>query len=236
VRLAQDGRFRRAEGRALIEGPHLVQAALDAGITPEATLVSAAGAGRSEIERLAMRARRQILLADKVFRSIVDAETPQAIAAEISIPRTVSRPDRSSVFLEGIQDAGNVGAIIRSAAAFGIGTVYLDRACADAWSPKVLRAGAGGHFAVAIVTWADVPDAPLVCAMAHGGEALAKAKLGPSACWVFGAEGRGVSAGLEARAEMKVTIPLAPGTESLNVAAAAAICFYEAFSRRARGS
>ena len=199
-------------------------------------LVSDAGAARPEIERLAKRAARSIILAEKVFRSIADADTPQGIVAEIAIPHRAAREGQDSVFLEGVQDAGNVGAIIRSAAAFGVGTVYLDGACADAWSPKVLRAGAGGHFAICIVTGSAVPDARLICAVAHGGEILAKAKLAKPACWVFGGEGNGVSAALEARAETKVTVPVASGTESLNVAAAAAICFYEAFSRRAPGS
>ena len=89
-----------------------------------------------------------VVLSPAVFGTIADAETPPGIAAEIPLP-DMQRPG-PSVFLEGVQDAGNVGAIIRSAAAFGAGTLLVDRQCADPWSPKVLRAGMGGHFAIGI--------------------------------------------------------------------------------------
>lgn len=136
------------------------------------------------------------------------------------------------MFLEGVQDAGNVGAIIRSAAAFGAGAVILDRACADPWSPKVLRAGAGGHFSLQITQVDEL--APLVegfagqvlCTVPRGGKAIAEFRNRVG--WIFGSEGGGVSPGLQALAAAKVTIPMS-GTESLNVAAAAAICLY--FSR-----
>jgi TrmH family RNA methyltransferase len=140
------------------------------------------------------------------------------------------------VFLDAIQDAGNVGAILRSAAAFGIRQVVLGQGCADAWSPKVLRAAMGAHFAMAIQDSADLGAAidkfggKLICTVPRGGTPLAGADLSGRAGWLFGAEGQGVSAALAARAALKVTIPMAAGAESLNVAAAAAICFYE-FSR-----
>jgi RNA methyltransferase, TrmH family len=235
VRLAQDGRFRRTERRALIEGPHLVEAAFSSGYAVEAILLS--DEARPEARQLAGKSGMAIVeLGDKIFRSIVDAESPQGIAAEIAIAERPARPDRDSVYLEAIQDAGNVGAIIRSAAAFGIGNVFLDRGCADPWSPKVLRAGMGGHFQLSLVQTDAPPDVNLVCAVAHGGTVLSKARLVRPLCWVLGAEGRGVSEALREKALEQVTIALAKGTESLNVAAAAAICFYEAFSRRAPGS
>ena len=167
----------------------------------------------------------------------MDAETPPGIAAEIPLP-SLERTG-SSVFLEGIQDAGNVGAIIRSAAAFAIATVTLDRQCADPWSPKVLRAGMGGHFAIGIRQVDDLvaaaAGARLICTVVHGGRPLRQADLSGRIAWAFGAEGAGLSAQLLARAAERVTIPMAGG-ESLNVAAAAAICLYEAFSRPGGGS
>jgi len=170
-----------------------------------------------------------------VFDAIVDADTPPGIAAEIPLP-ALERTG-SSVFLEGIQDAGNVGAIIRSAAAFGIGSVTLDRQCADPWSPKVLRAGMGGHFAIGIRQVDDlvaaIGSARLICTVVHGGQPLREANL--SGAWAFGAEGAGLSPQVLAKAAERVTIPMAGG-ESLNVAAAAAICLYEAFSRPGGGS
>lgn len=171
-----------------------------------------------------------IVLSPSAFKAISDAETPQGIAAEIAIPKPrLVKGD--CVFLEGIQDAGNVGAIIRSAAAFGVGGIVLDRACADPWSPKVLRAAAGGHFALSVQQVASLQDAlesfpgQLLCTVARGGKAPGAFPAGRVG-WIFGSEGAGVSPGVQQRASVKVTIPVAAGVESLNVAATAAICFY----------
>jgi TrmH family RNA methyltransferase len=198
--------------------------------------VSENAAERLAVNDLVKRAGRSVvLLSERAFRAIVEAETPQGVAAEIAIPAGAPRGG-DSAFLEGVQDAGNVGAIMRSAAAFGLNTVYLDKACADAWSPKVLRAGAGAHFALSIVQGGEPPGGKLLCAVAHGGTPLRDADLTGPLCWVFGAEGSGVSRELQAKARARVTVPASEAVESLNVAAAAAVCFYEAFSRRARGS
>jgi len=220
AKLASDGRYRRSKGRALIEGPHLVQAAREAGVKIHAVLVSEKAQHEGSV-----------VLSERIFASIVDAETPQGIAAEISIP--AGKAEGDTVFLEGVQDPGNVGAIIRSAAAFGIGSVVLDSACADPWSPKVLRAGMGGHFRLSIDTaFAERLKAfkgTLACTIVRGGSALGD--IPKPIGWIFGGEGQGVSAAVERLAELRITIPMAPGTESLNVAAAAAICLYETFRR-----
>lgn len=220
----RDSRLRRAERRVVIEGPHLLAAAIDAGIQPVAVFGTEAG-----LSKVAMNA---VVMTAPVFGAIADAETTQGIAAEIPLPEL--RRDGSLVLLEGVQDPGNVGAIIRSAAAFGAGTVVLDRQCADPWSPKVLRAGQGGHFAVGVRQADDlvaaIGDRRLVCTVVSGGKPLRQANLSGRIAWAFGAEGAGLSAGLVEKAAERVTIPMA-GAESLNVAAAAAICLYEAFSR-----
>lgn len=242
-RLARESRARREEGRAIVEGPHLLQAFLDRGFAPAAVLATEEALARPEVDRLVRASgKTPVLLSPGVFRSIADVESPQGIAAEIAIPapRLVKG---DCVFLEGVQDAGNVGAILRSAAAFGIEGVALDRACADPWSPKVLRAGMGGHFALSIQQVPDLADAleafsaGLVCAVASGGKPLRATRLPARVGWIFGSEGGGVSEPLRARAAHQVTIATAPGTESLNVAAAAAVCFYErSLSRPAAGS
>jgi TrmH family RNA methyltransferase len=211
----------------VIEGPNLLSAAIASGIKPVAVFGTRQGLTRHKAPG--------VELSESVFKAIADAETPQGIAAEIPLPSV--RREGTWVFLEGVQDAGNVGAIIRSAAAFGAGAVILDRACADPWSPKVLRAGAGGHFALQITQVDEL--APLVegfagevlCTVPRGGKAIGEFKNRVG--WVFGSEGGGVSAALQALAAAKVTIPMT-GTESLNVAAAAAICLY--FSRPGAGS
>ena len=137
------------------------------------------------------------------------------------------------VFLEGIQDAGNVGAILRSAAAFGIRDAVLGQGCADAWSPKVLRAAMGAHFSMHIAESTDLAvdinhfGGTIVCTVPRGGVAISAADLSGRIGWIFGAEGQGVSDALAARATLKVSIPMSGSAESLNVAAAAAICFYQ---------
>jgi len=234
----RDARLRRAERRVVVEGPHLVAAALAAGIRPLALLGTEAAFARAEIGTLVRQSRlAPIVLSAAVFDTIADAETPPGIAAEIPLP-DVQRPGLA-VFLEGVQDAGNVGAIIRSAAAFGVGMVVVDRQCADPWSPKVLRAGMGGHFAIGIRQVDDlgaaIGERKLICTVVHGGRPLREADLSGRIAWAFGGEGPGLSPQLLARAAERVTIPMAGG-ESLNVAAAAAICLYEAFSRPAAGS
>lgn len=236
AKLASDGRFRREEGRALVEGPHLVGEALRAGLEPVVLIVSEAGLERPEIRAFLGR-REAVVLADRIFGIVADAETPPGIAAEIEIPRMGGDIGKPAVFLEGVQDPSNVGAIVRSAAAFAVGEVVLDRHCADPWSPKALRAGMGGHFRLALRQVANLEKAieaftgTTVCAVPTGGALLKESKLKGRLGWIFGAEGRGVSGALERRAAHKVTIPMAPGTESINVAAAVAICLYQAYSQ-----
>ncbi len=235
-KLASDARARRSEGRAILEGPHLVAACLDAGRAPEALIVSETALRNHEIAALVERARiAPVVLADTALRSIADTETPSGIAAEIALPAAAPELDaaRNCVFLEGIQDAGNVGAILRSAAAFGVTHAVLGRGCADPWSPKVLRAAAGAHFSLRIADAADLAAAlarfggKAVCTAPRGGTPLHEANLSGRIGWIFGAEGQGVSGALAARAALRVTIPMPGAAESLNVAAAAAICFYE---------
>jgi len=234
--LAHDARTRRTESRALIEGAHLLAACLDAGVRPLAVIVSEAGSRNAEIAALVGRAgSTPVMLTDSLFRWVADTVAPAGLAAEIAL--TPGAPAlaqaRHAVFLDGIQDAGNVGALLRSAAAFGADTAVLGRGCADPWSPKVLRAAMGGHFALRVAESADLPGAlaefrgKLVCAVPTGGDAPAALDLAGRLGWIFGAEGQGVSAAAAALATHRVSIPLAPGAESINVAAAAAILFYE---------
>ena len=237
--LVRDARERRKQKRALIEGEHLVTAFLDSGKAVEEMILSKSGAER--FDALAKRSgRTPVVVGDAAFRSIADTESPTGISAEILLP--ISGPDLKAsaacLLLEGIQDAGNVGAILRSAAAFGITDAMLGRGCADAWSPKVLRAAMGAHFSMRIAEAANLAmeianfRGKVLCTVPRSGVPLLDADLSGRVAWLFGTEGRGVSAALAARASLRVSIPMKGETESLNVAAAAAICFYE-YSRRA---
>ncbi|HUQ76984.1 MAG TPA: RNA methyltransferase [Burkholderiales bacterium] len=224
----------------VVEGVHLIAAALAARIKPIALLGTEAALAKPEIAALVRQSElTPEVLTPAVFAAIADTETASGIAAEIPLPEMKRKG--AAVFLEGVQDPGNVGAIIRSAAAFGAGLVVLDRQCADPWSPKVLRAGMGGHFALGIRQADDLAaaiaenGAKLICTVVHGGRPLREVGLSGALAWAFGAEGAGLSPGLLELAAERVTIPMAGG-ESLNVAAAAAICLYETFNTSAAGS
>jgi TrmH family RNA methyltransferase len=239
--LVRDGRERRKAGRALLEGEHLVQAFMAAGGRMEALILSQSAAGRYSA-LAAQCGATPVLLGDAAFKSLADTRTPAGIAAEIILPGYSAdlKAAPGCVFLEGIQDAGNVGAILRSAAAFGVRHAVLGAGCADAWSPKVLRAGMGAHFSMDILENADLAAAiarfggRIACTVARGGQPLPEADLSGRVGWLFGAEGRGVSDALAALSPLKVTIPMPGAAESLNVAAAAAICLYELSRRGAR--
>lgn len=239
ARLVHEARARREAQRVVVEGVHLVGEALAARLRLHGLVVSESGMEKDAIRQLAA-GHEPVVLADTVFRAFTDVETPQGIAAEIELPRLEPRGD--AVFLEGVQDPSNVGAIIRTTAAFGAGELVLDRGCADAWGSKCLRAGMGGHFKVAIRQVTDFQGAldsfngTLLCTVPTQGIPLRDADLKGKLGWVFGAEGAGVSEETTKRAQARVTIPMAAGSESLNVAAAAAICLYEAFSRSGAGS
>lgn len=234
--LARDSRLRARERGALLEGAHLLDAYLSAGGRPRAVLVSESGEQKPEIAALLQRTGlAPTRTSDALLRWICDAQSPAGLAAEVELPAPA--PDVSvaahAIFLDGIQDAGNVGTILRSAAAFGADTAVLGPGCADAWSPKVLRAGMGAHFALRV---AEVPElvpvlsafkGRLLCADAGRGVAPDSLDLRGPLGWIFGAEGRGVSAAVAACASASVRVPLTAGSESLNVAAAAAVLFYE---------
>jgi TrmH family RNA methyltransferase len=240
--LSADGRTRKKERAALLEGAHLVTAALNAGIAIKALVLSESGSEKPEhASAVRHHGKAPVLVSDSVFAFFSDTETPAGIAAEIDLPK--AKPDLSTssgcIFLESVQDPGNVGGILRSAAAFGIQDVVLGRGCADAWSPKALRAAMGAHFSMRIADDADLEKVvgsfggTLVCTAPREGTAIGQAELPARIGWIFGTEGKGVTRSLAARAALRVTIPMAGLSESLNVGAAAAICFYEA-SRRSK--
>lgn len=241
--LVRDATVRKRERRAMAEGPHLVAAALERGRRVEALVLSESGLSRPEIARLVDTAgMAPVMLADRLFSATFDVDTPQGVAAEISTDPAAGAPRNGDVvFLEAVQDPGNVGAIIRSAAAFGAASVVVDGKCADPWSPKALRGGMGGHFGLEIRQCRGLEEelrsfpGKVIAAVSAGGESLDRAQLDGPIGWLFGSEGAGLSPALAALAGQRVTIPIAAASESLNVAAAAAICLYEAASRRRRG-
>jgi len=243
-RLATSTRERRKVGLTLLDGAHLISAFQSAGGVPEQLLVSEGRYGDREIARIAalMPETGVLVLGDSLFNDLAQVTTPTGIVALVRAPRPPAipaQPDRC-VMLDNVQDAGNVGSILRSTAAAGIRTVLLSPGCSFAWSTKVLRAGMGAHFSLDIHENVDLAavagrlHARLVCTGSHAEKSLYQADLRGPVAWVFGNEGAGVSKALSASAAERLFIPLAGNTESLNVASAAAICLFEQVRQRGR--
>ncbi len=241
-KLLSDSSTRQNEGSVLLEGPHLVNDALARGTPLEAVLVRESASGDPAVNRIVRRSQvAPVILADRVFDAMSELESSGSIAAEIRLPK--GHPDLSQVpgcvFLERIQDPGNLGTIIRSAAAFGIACIVTDTGCADPWSGKALRAAQGGHFHLEIGRSADIGgdmaqfQGTVIGTVPAGGGALHEIDLRGRIGWLFGSEGAGVSREMQGRCARLATVPMPGRTESLNVAAAAAICFYEASRQRA---
>lgn len=230
-RLAQDSTAYRKQGRIWLEGDHLCSAALARGLQP-AIAVFSESAWQAQASRWTTLRGRIVLLADALFGSISALESPGYMGFVVELPAAPAiAPAAPTVILDRVQDAGNVGSILRSAAAFGFGQVIAIKGTAALWSPKVLRAGMGAHFALSLIEGVDIPDlerldVTLLATSSHRGEFLHEAKLPWPCGWMLGHEGQGVSPELEARAAHSVRIAQPGGEESLNVAAAAAICLH----------
>lgn len=244
-RLCQSSGERRRSGLAVLDGMHLIEAYHQCHGPPPELLVSDSGVQRPEVATYLKQAdTRTTVLADALFASLAVVDTPSGVMAVVAQRRPAAAPDPTvdTVLLDGIQDPGNVGSILRTSAAAGFDQVLLAADCAQAWAPKTLRAAMGAHFRLDIHEGGDLPG---FLATFHGltlatlptaATSLYQAPLEGPLAWIFGSEGNGVSAPVAAMATRHLRIPLAAGTESLNVAAAAAVCLFETVRRRIRGS
>jgi TrmH family RNA methyltransferase len=239
LRLATQPRTARGQRRALAEGLHLAQAAFDAGMPVEAVLRRHGSRG-AEIEAVCARAVGEGAAAYELAAALYDRLSPvergAGVMLVLGLP-SVALPSRSAgdlVYLDGVQDPGNVGTLLRTAAAAGVRNVYASPTTAAFWAPKTLRAGQGAHFRLRLIEHVDPPaladalSGPWFGADACGGEPLWTLPLpsGPVG-WIFGAEGAGLSPAARAACRALVTVPIDSAVESLNVAAAAAVCLFE---------
>ncbi len=235
-RLAQDSTAYRKQGRVWLEGDHLCRAALERGVQPEYALFKESS--WHDAPDLKAHAGKNVVIADSLFAALSALESPARMAFVVALPtRDAIEPHTPSVILDGLQDPGNVGSILRSAAAFGFRQVIAMKGTAALWSPKVLRAGMGAHFALALVEQVegeglDALQLPVIATSSHQGDLLHEAKLPWPCAWVLGHEGQGVTSALAARASVSVRIAQPGGEESLNVAAAAAICLHASATSR----
>ena len=236
-KLVHSSQERRRAGLSVLDGPHLVAAYRDNVGIPQELVVSDAGLADAEIRVLLSRmvAVSPLVLPDKLFQALSSVVAPQGIIAVIRTPRPQPAPRlrEACVMVEALQDPGNLGSILRSAAAAGVTRVLLSKATVQAWSPRVLRAGMGAHFMLHIHENVDLPAAVgayagrVIATSGRSRRSLYEADLTGAVAFVFGSEGGGVSPGLAAAAHEVVAIPMPGKAESLNVAAAAAICLFE---------
>lgn len=238
-KLAGSSQARRQAGRTLLDGVHLCQAWLDLRGMPVQALVSESALQDPEVAALIQRcedARAAVTaLPDALYAPLSQVEHGVGLLFIVDTPTPVmpSVLAVDSVLLDGLQDPGNVGSILRSAAASGVKQVYCSAGTAFCWSPKVLRAAMGAHFVLEIFEQADLAalvrqsQIPVLATSGYAAEKLYDIDLRGPVAWLFGHEGQGVADDLLALASRRVVVPHAGQVESLNVAACAAVCFFE---------
>ena len=236
-KLAQDNNAYRKIGKVWIEGDHLARAALARGWTPAIGVFGESAWPRLRGE-FGLVASRNVIVADALLGGISSLESPAPMGFVMDLPLAPAvDASMAAVVLDRVQDAGNVGSIIRSAAAFGFGQILAIKGTAALWAPKVLRAGMGAHFGLKLVEGLAVEDiaqlqVPVLATSSHAGALLHRAALPWPCAWLMGHEGQGVSEALEALAGQRIRIAQPGGEESLNVAAAAAICLHASGAAR----
>lgn len=253
-KLAQDPNAYRKLGEVWLEGDHLCSACLERGQTVPMAVVAESvwlgehglGAGTdpaaAKLTALARQAGKVVVVPDALWSAFTGLESPARIG--FLLKREAAEEGASgiragvpSIVLDRVQDAGNVGSILRSASALGVVQVVAIKGTAALWSPKVLRAGMGAHFGLHLVEQVQA-DAlselavPLIATSSHADHELHVAPLPEPCAWVMGHEGQGVSEAIMQQCAQTVSIPQPGGEESLNVASAAAICLYESLRRR----
>jgi len=235
--LAQDSGAYRKQGQVWLEGDHLCRALLARGKRP-ATAVFSQSFWPQAPHDLRDAAAHIVTVPDALMAGISGLESPAGVGFVWDLaPATGPLAGKAAVVLDRLQDPGNVGSILRSAAAMGFTQVITLKGTAALWSPKVLRAGMGAHFALHLVEGVSVQQladlaVPLLLTSSHKGDFLHRTQLPWPCAWVFGHEGQGVGSALESLAAFSVRIAQPGGEESLNVAAAAAICLHASAAAR----
>jgi len=234
--------LRRRQGEhALLEGPHLLREALASGLPLEAVLATPGFLARAEGHELVRRlSTPPTEVAEEVFDSLCESDTPRGVLAVVRLERgAIERLPRLGtglyLFLDAVQDPGNLGAIARAAEAFGVAGLALAPGCAHPNHPRALRASAGSLLRLPVAREAsagrldahlDTPRPTWLGLVAHGGEPAPRLSPATACVLALGAEGGGLSATTEARLDGRWSLPLRPPVESLNVAVAAGIALY----------
>lgn len=231
-RSLKDRKNRLETGLFLVEGRKMVEEAFSSRFSVEAVLVQD---DRLDEFSFIPSGVNIFLLPESLLASVCDVKTPQGIAAVLHMTSSEAT-GQQLVALDGVQDPGNVGTIIRTADAAGISGVLLSRECADAFSPKVLRATMGSIFRMGITVTDDLPAElkklresgySVLSSQLDGEPFYERQNVHDSFCLIVGNEGNGVSDAVKEQATHKLKLPMRGGAESLNAAVAAAIMMYD---------
>ena len=238
IKLSESSRERRLSGTTLLDGEHLIQAYCAAtNRSLELIAASESGLNRPSIAGLmeGVPALKKLVIEDKLFGQVSHVVSPSGILAVIATPVAPELPASidNGLFLEAIQDPGNLGSIFRTALGAGCRDIYLSPGSVFAWSPKVIRAGMGAHFHLAVHENVGLDElskragARIIATKSGAGTSIYDADLRGPSIWMFGNEGAGLSGEARKIARLNLTVPMAGQTESLNVAASVAICLFE---------
>jgi TrmH family RNA methyltransferase len=239
--LLTQARQRKKHGQTVIEGVHLIDAALRSDYPFVQILLAESAHAHPEVQQVLTRLPTYtpiLTLSDALYKSIRSLGTGIDIMAIIKVPT----PDLSSIkddclILNDVQDSGNVGTLLRTAAAVGIHNILCTSATAQAWSPKTLRASMGAQFALTIYEGLSVQDildhvkTPLFATSSHTDTVIYQHDLRQPIAWIMGHEGQGVCDELM-QCATPIALPQPNGQESLNVAIAGSLCLYETLRQR----
>lgn len=234
-KLADSAKERRAEGNTLLDGVHLIESYIAKFGEPKVLIIPE---GKSSVEATSLIQSLEhiatVMLPTLMFAEITPVATSTGVLALVEIPQfSIPATPNFVLMLEDIQDPGNMGSMLRTAAAAGVEVVYLSEACTDAWSPKALRGGQGAQFVLPVVERANLlvelqNFKGISFATSMDGESLYQQDLTQATAFVMGNEGKGLRTQTIAAASKTISIPMRQGSvESLNAGAATAICLFE---------
>lgn len=234
----------KVKHEVLLEGTHLCEMWFAQYGLPEQVIIredvvqSATGAGDRQLQALLKQlgAEQLLVLPDNLFQALNSVPSPQGILFHCKVPYSheITIPTNTSIYLERIQDPGNLGTIIRTCAAADVEAIYLSPACVNPWSSKVLRSAQGAHFSVKIYTHVEPADLftqntlPVYATyLSAGASNLYKTSLPQQLIWLLGNEGQGISDELIRYADEQIFIPQSNKVESLNVGIACGLVLFE---------
>lgn len=239
--LLTQARQRKKQGQTVLEGAHLIDAALRSDYPFVQILLAESAHAHAEVQQILTRLPTYtaiLTLSDALYQSIRSLGAGIDIMAIINIPTPkLSMIHNDCLVLNDVQDSGNVGTLLRTAAAVGIREVLCTSATAQAWSPKTLRAGMGAQFALSIyedLSTTDILESvqvPLLATSSHTDTVIYNHDLRTPIAWVMGHEGQGVCDELM-QCATPIALPQPNGQESLNVAIAGSLCLYETLRQR----